>query len=463
MKRLLTYIAIALYFCAALAMGQTYQGMTIPSSGGALGGGHPRLLFGTPASYAAAQAWYNANYANVNPGTCSIAALDACERLAFKHVMNPSGVNATAAVTAALQIMNNATQPLPNGGQSCTIPATGDDPSNSMHDCGEALALIFDWTYDEMSPTQVAQYIAGAHVWFGNWSSSTGSGTVGYDCGLGLDNNTCDVTVRSGFEWGIAAYWEDTANAQANLNWWNTMWGDYKAYRSHTTLAATGGGWQSAGAGGVYQEGMGYGSIDSRAFVVPSITANSLGRNVFAEMPDFMAIPFFYIYHTLPEQTTTVTPGGTASCWDTPPWNAGNAPCQGFLNYNAGNAGGTITNTADMMAALVSYFSSSNIGGYIQQWISTVGSQTPLTPYIQALAATPTPLSFSNLPFDYYAPGSGFMWMRKAWDGGATTVAHLELNTPSEVGHTQPWPGTWQMWRGAGGFRGSRSNTIPQA
>lgn len=449
MKRLLTYIAIALYFCAALAMGQTYQGMTIPSSGGALGGGHPRLLFGTPASYAKAQAWYNANYASANPGTCSVSNMYACERLAFQHVMNPSGVNATAAVTAALQIMNNATQPLPNGGQSCTIPATGDDPSNSMHDCGESLALIFDWTYDEMTPTQIAQYIAGGQIWFGTWNSlGNGNGTVGYDCSLGLDNNTCDATARSAFEWGIATYWENTANAQANLGWWNTVWSEYKAYRSHTTLAATGGGWQSAGAGGVYQEGMSYGNLDSRAFVVPSITANSLGRNVFAELPDFMAIPLFYIYHTTPSQTTTVTPGGTGTCWDTFFWNAGSAPCTGLLNYNTESPGTPVTDSIDMLAALASYFSSSNLGGYAQQLLNNLGSQTPQTPYIQALLTAPTPLAFTSLPFDYYAPGSGFFWLRKAWDGGATTVAHLELNSGSEIGHSQPWPGTWQMWRG---------------
>lgn len=447
-------VALAAALVATPLAAQTYQGMTIPSTGGALGSGHPRLLFGSSANYSQAQAWYTANYADVNPGTCSpeVSNFDVCTNLAFQHAMNPS-VDATEAIATALVIMNQATAD--PSIVSCS-PGGGDDVANSYHDCAINLILIFDWTYDEMTSTQKSEYIAGGNVWFGEYNSGSSVGTIGANCqGGGFDNNYCEAYTQAAFAWGIAAYWEDTSIAQQDLDQWNTNWGNYKTYRVRTTLNAGGGNWQSAGAGGVSQEGPGYGTLVTHDFVVPTITGYSLGRDLFSENPDFLATPLWYIWNTNTEATTTNNTLGTPvtqTCWDTFIWNVLTAtPCQGYLAYN-NNAGASNGNTADIMSMLATHYAGTNIGGYAQEWLASVGSgtpdQIPLTPWIQALYTAPSPVAYSGLPLDYFAPGSGFLYLRKAWDSGATTTVNLNFNTASEVSHATSWPGDWQMWRG---------------
>lgn len=446
MKRQFPFFAIALFFFAAIAGAQTYQGMAIPAA-------HPRLFgFNDATRYAAAQAWYAANSGSIN-ATCTGGGsnLDHCMNLAFEHLMNNS-VDASAAISAALAIMNNVFAAPPSGGVSCSIPATGDNPANSMHDCSEQLILIYDWTYDQMTSTQRSQYLAGGNVWFGNYSATnpygTGAGTIGYDCALGLDGNICESYVRAAFEWGVASYGENTTNAQQNLTWWETMWGNYKNYASHTSLSNGSGGWQSADAGGLSQEGDNYSKLTVHDFVVPIATAKALGRDLLTETTYFKALPLAVIYMTTPSLTTSVNqgPGTTATCWEAFPWDDGHLTCSttDLFNKNAGS----IVDYADLMSVLSTYYSGVNIGKYAKTWLNELTpTQLPLTPYVASVDASPNAMAYSSLPLDYYAPGPGFFWGRTAWDT-SSTIAHWELNTPSDVGHKWPIAGTWQMWRG---------------
>jgi hypothetical protein len=54
-------------------------------------------------------------------------------------------------------------------------------------------------------------------------------------------------------------------------------------------------------------------------------------------------------------------------------------------------------------------------------------------------------MSFASLPLDYFAPGSGNIYARTAWDTSSTVVF---LQTGDEIGHSHADWGQWQMWRG---------------
>jgi len=416
-----------LIFWASTALAQTtvYDGLTLPTTTT-----HPILLgLNNSTQYSNAQTWLTNN--PFTPGTCDDYHPKYCNGIALKHTLNGAN-DCSAAITWGLGLANNATS---SGAASCG----GQGADNSINSCSEALVYVYDMCYDQMNSTQRSQYLAGGNVWFGNYNSGTGNGTIGYGCPLGLLNNHCWGHERAAFMWGVATFAENNTNAEANLDEWSGQWTNFKTLAASSTVGSTG-----AGYGGVTQEGLNYGKLVTMDFVPILNSAQWLGRDLMAETAFFQWVPYSLIYGLLPAQTYS-SPGAT-TCWEFFPWNEGHLLCDAtdFLNNSS-----EVTNTSDLMAVIATYYSGTNTGGYSKTWLNSVAAtQMPLDTWVASLTAVPSSATpYTSLPLDFYAPGAGFFWGRKAWDT-SSAITHWQLNTPSAVGHITAVAGTWQMWRG---------------
>jgi hypothetical protein len=417
--------------CVAGASAQTYDGLTIPSTGGALGSGHPRLMFANSTVYAAGQAWLAANPQSL-PATCDDNHTADCALIAFMHLMQPGTYSAATAITYAIDVMTQASG---SAGVSCPVGG-GENPANSMHDCSEILILIYDWCYDQMTTTQRSEFVTGANIWFGAYQGGDNGGTIGYTAVLGLDDNIAQSFIRAAYEWGVAGYWEDESICQQNLDTWQTQWTDYKAFVANGT--------SEGDLGGSIREGLNYGKLVARDFPVMLYSANQLGRNLYTETSYFQQVPYFLIYGTMPAQTYTHQQNVT--CWEMFPWSDGHLDCAetDFLE----DIGIPETNVADLASIADTYYSSILVGQHLQTWLNTMSTQEPPTAYISAVATPPSPVGYTALPLDYFIPGAGWFWMRKAWDTSSTIVQEM-LNSNAEVSHMSTVPGTWAIWRGS--------------
>ena len=161
---------------------------------------------------------------------------------------------------------------------------------------------------------------------------------------------------------------------------------------------------------------------------IPLITSGLLGNDLIPTTTFWKAFPFAVIYATTP--SATYTANSATARFEVFPWNEGNTG--GGADYFSWFNGSSTY--IDLMSTLATYYGSVNVGKYASEWESIVGingnapyESVYFPKYVQALDNS-TPISYSTLPLDYYAPGSGFFMLRKAWDT-TSPVAKLQLNT----------------------------------
>jgi len=430
MRKLIQLAALLLLTSPTWA--QTYQGMTIPS-------GHPRLGgFSDPTTLANARTWWAGQ--SFTPRTCTVGTSWAgpnCQNIAFAHLMSSSN-DCSLAINWAVDIMSKSAA-------AGNFNVLGDNGSNNYNNFMPSLPLIFDWCYDQMTSAQITTYISGAHVVFGPYLDSNAGGTLpgsGYSdgyTGAGLENNLRAGYRWSAFDWGIAGYWEDTSIAQQNLDeFFNHYWTTASSSISLTTyLSRT---YAGGGYGGVTNEGTNYGPAFYEHARIPLVTAKALGRDLMAETNYYQEVPFALIYATTPAPTYTNQFASTyygMFCW-------ADGHCgQGGYDFLQNNSG------TDMALIAANEYGSSNSGKYARTWLNELNAQIPPELNLQAIDAGGSTLAYSGLPLDYYAPGTGFFWLRKAWDTSSTMVK-LGLNSLSEAaGHPgQNATGNWEIWRG---------------
>ena len=438
MKSLLSKFSIALLFVAAIAGAQsTYDGLTIPSS-------HPRLGgFSDPARLAAARTWFAAQ-TGWDAGTgCAQQNGNtelSCLKVAFAHLMTanqtPNPNSCSAAITWGVSGMSQAVSQ-GNG------DIFGDNASNDMNTTARTQTLIYDWCYDQFTSGQLSTYLAGGNIVFGPYLGGNDGGTLpssGNPDGPtmeGLQNNLRSAYDFAAFDWGVASYWENTSNAQQNLDeFFNHYWNYLTPYLATTV--------SGGGSGGVSQEGTNYGIFFYSHAAVPLFTAKALGRDLAAETNFYKEAPFALIYGTTP--TPTYTPQFSSTMYGMFCWADGHCGEPGYDFLQDVNGYLAVSDVATFAA---NEYASTNVGKYARTWVNSLSTQLPAAPWVQAIDSGGSALAYSSLPLDYYAPGAGFFWLRKAWDSSSTMVK-LGLNSLSQAqGHPgQNATGNWEMWRG---------------
>jgi len=378
----------------------TTHGMAIPA-------GHPRLWF-NPSRLARAKAWFQTHPFTAPSSEDSGGGYG--DTALHGLLSDNAGGACTRAITWGLSRLGDVDD---SGGTAC----------DSCRWTGEQLILIYDWCYAYFTPTQRATYVAGVSTGLQAWSRKSWGGP-----GM-FQNNYYWGYLRNELEWSITAYDENPAWAEAMLDWVFTN----RLQNGFNPSTAPGG----ASRGGVASEGSEYGPVVGAYPLVPFVTANLLGRNIYEETPFWRESVYALIYATTPAPTRvpdvtgmgyTVFPFSDDEGW--------NSRFQAQTHY-----------FPDFMTTMASYWPTQNVGRHARQWATMVG----ITPWrhVQAVDVPTTPLAFDALPLDFYASGPRYLYGRSAW-GPSGTVFMAQLGDAAEdtIGHQHGDYGTFQIWRG---------------
>jgi PKD repeat protein len=368
--------------------GGTYAGLTIPVA-------HARLWF-TPERLAQAK-----QYFAQHPFT---PRADDPQNNALRYLLTGDVTNAQTAI---------------NWLMSFTI---SDDElagvASDHYRWSDWIPLVFDWCYDQMTPTQRSTFIDR----YNNYTSIMMGKSWG---GVGMDASNYYWGVwRNELNWAIATYYENTAMAQKFIDdalvtrWKN----DFLPWAN------------SYGAGGVQQEGSGYGQTQLQYPIGPIVTASLEGRNLLAETNFFTAATYDLIYAT--STGPVAKPNGTSNYQ--------------LFPFNDDESGGfPQANTYyrdDYMTAMAGQTAGTPLAGYIRQWLANVGGGNTEY-YMQATDNGGAVRPFTDLPTDYYAPGAGFLYAKSDWSADAMSL-NFQLGGVKGVGHSHQDSGTFQILRG---------------
>jgi hypothetical protein len=310
------------------------------------------------------------------------------------------------------------------------MPASGIACDQCRWD-GEALILVYDWEYQNLTPGQKNTLISNYNSWIIHWMSQSWGGPTM------PQSNYFWGYLRNECEWGITSYGDNTGPAQTFLDeCLATRWSN-----AFVPTTATG----HNAAGGLPQEGDEYGRYMIWYPLVPFITAGLNGRDVYSDANKFFEASMFnLIYSTSQEQITHV--GGGAH-WEIFPFSDD----ENFVNGGSAEArfsgiDGNGSYTGDFMNSMANHYSSVT-GQYAKQWLINLG--LPVANHVAAvdnssgIAARP----FSNLALDYYDAGIQYFYGHSAWGASGTTDFMLQMGAPSGVGHGHDDYGTWQSRR----------------
>lgn len=373
---------------------------------------HPRIWF-TPERIAAARTWWASH---------SFRPLSFAD-VAFAHVASGGAVSCRADVFGDGSAIDYALSNPVSKGQ------------DAMRYYGEDVILIYDWCHDELQAPELAEtkakIEADTRTWMTEYMNASWGGPRMYH------NNYHWGTLRNQVEWAIATYYEYTADAETYLDdALDERWTDHFLAEMPTVSV-----------GGVFQEGSEYGRYLPYYAAIPFTTVQLGGRDIWAESTFFKSAVLHTIYSTLPAKTTSTLLGTDAfeafPFADTQFWRYGASALTRVWRDEPGSY------TGDWMQLMAYHWSDIDIGKYAQQWVNMLGMGPIVSRWVQAASAPVTPLAFDGLPLDYYAPGMGFFYARKAWDT-SSTVVHLQLRAAGggAADHNHMDYGNWQMWRG---------------
>ena len=365
---------------------------TLPPSGLAIPAGHPRLLFSSPALLTQARQWFSTTYGV--GGFTPDSHID----YAFSYLMTGNTAHAQVAITWLM-----------------AIPHPGQD---QMRWDGENAILVFDWCYDQLTPSQKATALA-------NWTSYTLEANSWSWGGPAMPgNNYYWGYLRNSLLWGITSHGE---NVQAD-----SLLNDAIVTRYRGTFLPFA---ASTLQGGVPAEGSQYGHYQLAYPITPFFTAGTLGVPLYNETPWYKEAVMYLVYAA----TNAPTPShganpSTYHLWpysDDQQWTTGSS----LVHSDFG----------DFLQVAATRWPS-GVGRYARHLLTLAG--IPRRPYLQALD-TRLPnddLDFSGLSLDYWAPGIKFLYARTGWDAQATSMMLQLAQVPGE-GHQHQDYGSFQMWR----------------
>jgi hypothetical protein len=199
-------------------------GLTIPA-------GHPRLWFNDSDRLNRAVAYFAAH--PYQPGSPTAGDYQTALDVALMHAA--TGSDCTPAIAWATSL---ATSP-PD------VPLATSSGSDWIRNYGEAVALTYDWCYDQLSTAQRTSLISNFNTYFGNVEQQSWGGL--YNGVWMTQSNYFWGNLRNDFEWGIATHGD---NAQAD---------SFVDYALQTRWAATVSLEATSDRGGITQEGHDYG------------------------------------------------------------------------------------------------------------------------------------------------------------------------------------------------------------
>src|SRR5262249_52826950 len=99
---------------------------------------------------------------------------------------------------------------------------------------------------------------------------------------------------------------------------------------------------------------------------------------------------------------------------------------------------------SDFMAAMADEWRDQPAGQYARHWLARVHPE--VSSYVAAVAPPGLQREFNALPLDYYAPSSGYFFLRTGWTPNCTALL-LQLGAPPGNSHEHLDQGTFQIWR----------------
>ena len=378
------------------------HGMTIPTA-------HPRL-FWTPARISQAQTWAtDNNYTGITSSTDQRTKYD----LLFTCLILDNATACTNAIDDAVAQL------------SCD-ESRRDRPScdpNRWH--GEWVILTYDWLYDKMTPAQRTtiedRWAEDQEFW--NTKSWGGPQSPNSNYFFGKQRNS--------FEFGVAFMEHEDRATDLLDDGLNTFWPSTIHY-----VDGIGGVWDGSDDGGF---GYGAHTIDGSSYNryglhysnIMLATAPILGRDLQEETTAYKAAVFHMIYSTMPVSTIgrsgfDMFPNGDDSIWQ----NGNPAGNQWYGDF--------IQNAANI-------YSDSNVGRYAKEYINRVSPTISAT--MRSVAPSVSPLSFTNLPLDYYASGPGWLFTRNNWTDDATVMQWQMESAKGGSDHTHRDAGSFQVFR----------------
>jgi hypothetical protein len=363
-----------------------YDGLTIPTN-------HARLMF-TPALLSQARQYFASH-----PFTPSSS--DPYGN-ALRYQMTGETAYAQNAIT---QLMNFTIS-------SSELNGTASD----TYRWNDWVPIVFDWVYDQMSASQRSTFISRYNGYADTMMQKSWGGP-------GMEaNNYYWGYLRNEFNWGVATYYENTAEAQKFLDdALKTRWqNDFLPWTN------------SGGAGGIPQEGTQYGRYMLSYPVSILVSAKLMGRDLFQETNFYQGAADYLFYST--STGPVANKDGSSSYAQLFPFNDD----EKSSGYPAAND----SYYTDFMTIVAEESNGTPLGAEARQWLANV-SGTPSW-LIAAEDSGGPAQSLSSLPLDYYAPGPGFLYAKNTWAGNATSL-EFQLGVLSGVGHYHLDNGSFQM------------------
>jgi hypothetical protein len=374
------------------------DGLFIPTT-------HPRIFFNS-SNLAQAQNWYKAH-----PFTPNNSGDDRYYLSLAAHFLM------TGNTSDCQTVINNAV-----GTTYADSSLTGAGPDPPRQNGDAIIVAAYDWCYSQLTASQKSTLLTNWNHYISVLDSSHGVTQWG-----GPDMPFSNYNwgyIRNDVTWGIAIYDQDPVDGKAWLDDGLTLrWTNWFVPAS-SQAGPTG------GLGGIPQEGSQYGPYLLWYSILPFVTANQMGRNIYSENTFFPDAAYWMIYQTPMAQTE-------GNGWQPIPFGDD----EDWVNGDEVNRGGY---DADFMTAAANYWSGTNLSQYARQWVSMVGG-TP-NPWVSAIDAGGPSASFSSLPLDFYAGGLQQMYGQSGWTAGNTRFM-WQMGAPVNFTHNHYDWGTFQIWK----------------
>ena len=309
--------------------------------------------------------------------------------------------------------------------QMCTNAAcTSSNPevgvaSDDARWYGDIIALIFDWCYDHFTPTQRSTLISRWNTYYENIRVHSWGGPGMYQ------SNYNWGYMRNEILWGLAT-WGENNQAEANLRYaLEDRW--QENFVPHSEDAP-------GGRGGVFHEGSNYGLSIADYSIVPAITLNLMGRDMYRETDFFREAMYYIIYSTTP--LPTWQPGLASPTYEVFPFADDERFWEGGYMTRVGYPG--------FASTIANHYDGTYTEGYAREWLAKMNASIPR--HIRAVDEGGSRRDFSNLPLDYYAPGTQYFYGKTSWTSPSTAWV-WQMGRTMDEGHRHNDVGSWQLWR----------------
>jgi hypothetical protein len=282
-----------------------------------------------------------------------------------------------------------------------------------------AIPAMYDWCNDKLTDDEKARFLAryGHIVEAMNAKSWGGYSMPGSNYYAGY--------MRNSAIFGLAAFGETPLAQTALVDALVKRWHD-------STLPY----YETGAKGGVIGEGSQYDRYNAGYVMwLAEAVRTATGRDIMKETNWFREFAYQTIYSTAPTLTYANGvddpyfqrfPFGDCEMW------------QGHPNVDE--------YIGDAMRMIALEYAGEKVGGHAQAYLDEVEPPAGLLGWIIEDGRTVEPGDLSELPLDYYAPGTGFAYSRSDWEEGGTQLM-LQLGVPTKGSHLHLDAGSFQMLR----------------